>query len=84
VIESRLIELRRRRAPQREGKPFALTPAQALLRKIVLDSVISPYSRHNHAKALDDLFAFAASPTSLPGGSEGVAGRHGVAVSLDY
>jgi integrase len=45
----------------REGEPAAITPAQALLRKMVLDSVQSPNTRRNYAKALDDLFAFAAS-----------------------
>jgi integrase len=44
-----------------EGQPSALTPAQALLRKMVLDSVPSPHSRRNYAKALDHLFAFSAS-----------------------
>jgi len=49
-------------APEnREGEPLALTPAQALLRKMVLDSVSSPHSRRNYAKALDDLFRFCAS-----------------------
>ena len=45
----------------REGEPLALTPAQTLLRKMVLDSVSSPHSRRNYAKALDDLFRFCAS-----------------------
>jgi hypothetical protein len=45
----------------REGEPLALTPAQALLRKMVLDAVPSPHSKRNYAKALDDLFAFCAS-----------------------
>jgi integrase len=45
----------------RAGEPLALTPAQALLRKMVLDSVVSPHSKRNYAKALDDLFAFCAS-----------------------
>jgi integrase len=45
----------------REGQPSALTQAQALLRKMVLDSVSSPHSRRNYAKALDHLFAFCAS-----------------------
>jgi hypothetical protein len=45
----------------REGKSFALTPAQAALRKMALDSVPSPHTRRNYAKALDDLFAFSAS-----------------------
>src|SRR5258708_23800524 len=42
-------------------EPLALTPAQALLRKLVLDAVPSPHSKRNYAKALDDLFAFCAS-----------------------
>jgi integrase len=45
----------------REAEPLALTPAQARLRKMVLDSVQSPHSKRNYAKALDDLFAFCAS-----------------------
>jgi integrase len=45
----------------REAETSALTPAQALLRKMVLDSVQSPHSRRNYAKALDHLFAFCAS-----------------------
>src|ERR1700677_1973482 len=40
---------------------FALTPAQAILRKMVLDSVVSIHSKRNYAKALDDLFIFCAS-----------------------
>jgi integrase len=49
-------------APEsREGEAAALTPGQAILRKLVLDSVQSPHSRRNYAKALDDLFAFCAS-----------------------
>ncbi|WP_278045537.1 tyrosine-type recombinase/integrase [Edaphobacter modestus] len=48
-------------AESREGGPLALTPAQTLLRKMVLDSVSSPHSRRNYAKALDDLFRFCAS-----------------------
>jgi len=47
---------RLRRGIDRAGK----CPAQALLRKLVLDSVPSVHSRRNYAKALDDLFAFAA------------------------
>ena len=43
------------------GEPLALTPAQARLRKMVLDAVPSPHTRRNYAKALDDLFAFCAS-----------------------
>ena len=37
-----------------------LTHAQTVLRGMVLDSVASPHSRRNYAKALDDLFAFSA------------------------
>ena len=52
-------------APQpsesREGKRFALTPAQLILRKLVLDAVQSPHTRRNYLKALDDLFQFCAS-----------------------
>jgi site-specific recombinase XerC len=43
-----------------EGQPSALTPAQAMLRKMVLDSVQSPHSQRNYGKALDHLFAFCA------------------------
>jgi integrase len=45
----------------RAGEPLALTPAQAQLRKMVLDAVLSPHSKRNYARALDDLFAFSAS-----------------------
>jgi site-specific recombinase XerD len=38
-----------------------LTPTQLRLRQMVLDSVTSPHSRRNYGKALDLLFAFAAS-----------------------
>lgn len=38
----------------------ALTPAQLQLRGMVLNSVTSPHSRRNYAKALDLLFAFVA------------------------
>ena len=38
---------------------MALSPAQAQLRRMVLDSVISPHSRRNYGKALDLLFQFA-------------------------
>jgi integrase len=40
---------------------IALTPAQARLRKMVLDAVPSPHSKRNYAEALDDLFGFCAS-----------------------
>jgi integrase len=42
------------------GERSSLTQAQALLRQMVLDSVVSIHSRRNYAKALDDLFAFSA------------------------
>jgi integrase len=45
----------------RAGEPLALTPAQAQLRKMVLDTVPSPHSKRNYGKALDDLFQFCAS-----------------------
>jgi site-specific recombinase XerC len=45
----------------RAGEPLALTAAQARLRKMVLDAVVSPHSKRNYAKALDELFAFTAS-----------------------
>ena len=44
----------------RAGEPLALTPAQVRLRKLVLDAV-TPHSKRNYAKALDDLLAFWAS-----------------------
>ena len=40
--------------------PFALTPGQTVLKKMVLDSVVSVHSKRNYAKALDDLFVFCA------------------------
>src|SRR5271170_4613183 len=44
------------------GEPqYTLSPAQTLLRRMVLDSVQSIHSKRNYAKALDDLFAFCAS-----------------------
>jgi len=45
----------------REAESLALTPAQAELRKMVLDAVSSPHSKRNYGKALDDLFQFCAS-----------------------
>ena len=45
----------------RERKWFALTPAQAILRKLVLDAVQSAHTRRNYAKALGDLFRSCAS-----------------------
>lgn len=52
-----------RQEPHREAvgeeKCGELTPAQLELRRMVLDSVISPHSRRNYAKALDLLFGLA-------------------------
>jgi integrase len=49
-------------SPRKQGSGApCVTPAQARLRKMVLDSVPSPHSRRNYAKALDDLFQFCAS-----------------------
>jgi integrase len=43
------------------GEPqYTLSPAQTILRRMVLDSVQSIHSKRNYAKALDDLFAFCA------------------------
>jgi integrase len=53
-----------REAPESEPPVVGtaqLTPAQLQLRRMVLDSVTSPHSRRNYGKALDLLFAFAAS-----------------------
>jgi integrase len=53
-----------REAPESESPAAGtaeLTPAQLQLRRMVLDSVTSPHSRRNYGKALDLLFAFAAS-----------------------
>src|SRR3982075_3659103 len=44
-----------------EESQFALTEAQTILRRMVMDSVQSIHSKRNYAKALDDLFAFCAS-----------------------
>ena len=68
----------------RAGEPLALTPAQALLRKMVLDSVASPHSKRNYAKALDDPLPVLCQPASLPVLINGVAGGHGVALALHY
>jgi integrase len=44
------------------GEPQdTLSPAQTILRQMVLDSVQSIHSKRNYAKALDDLFAICAS-----------------------
>jgi integrase len=43
-----------------QSKGRGLVAAQQRLRALVLDTVASPHSRRNYAKALDDLFAFSA------------------------
>jgi integrase len=45
----------------REGEALTLTPTQIRLRKMALDAVVSPHSKGNYARALDDLFASCAS-----------------------
>ncbi len=49
-------------APREDGPTIGadLVEAQQRLRKMVLDTLPSPNSRRNYAKALDDLFAFSA------------------------
>jgi integrase len=39
-----------------QGNDPALTPAQAELRRKFLDAIVSPHTRRNYGKALDDLF----------------------------
>ena len=58
--ETTVIATVERVEPWAGPKMPALTPAQLQLRKMVLDSVISPHSRRTYAKGLDLLFAFAA------------------------
>ena len=43
-----------------QGSDPALTPAQTELRRMVLESVVSPHTRRLYSKALDDLFALSA------------------------
>jgi integrase len=60
----------------------ALSPAQARLRQMVLDTVPSPHSKRNYAKALDDLFAFCASrPLSRSLLTEWLAGMESLSPS---
>jgi integrase len=47
--------------PAKQGSAFALTEAQIILRRMVLDTVSSAHSKRNYATALDALFRFAAS-----------------------
>ena len=59
-LELTIAETQGREEPPRASPAAELTPAQIQLRRMVLDSVTSPHSRRNYAKALDLLFAFAA------------------------
>src|SRR5882757_4366824 len=68
----------------RAGEPLALTPAQARLRKLVLDAVPSPHTQRNYGKALDDLFAFCASRPLTRSLFNGLAGGRGVALAVHY
>jgi site-specific recombinase XerC len=61
VTESTEIALWEPQEPETASVMSGLTPAQLQLRQMVLDSITSPHSRRNYAKALDLLFAFAAS-----------------------
>ena len=53
------IEVWKGQEPESDPETPGLTAGQSELRKMVLDSVGSPHSRRNYAKALDLLFAFA-------------------------
>ena len=64
--------------------PFALTQAQARLRKMVLDSVQSIHSKRNYAKALDDLLAFGASRPHSRALLDGVPNDDGASLSFDH
>ena len=61
MTESTKIALWAVKASETASQPPGQTPAQLQLRQMVLDSVNSPHSRRNYAKALDLLFNFAAS-----------------------
>ena len=61
MTETAEIMVWRAEASSAAPKSPALTPAQLQLRQMVLDSVTSTHSRRAYAKALDLLFAFAAS-----------------------
>ena len=46
--------------PAGQGTSSALAQAQAELRRMILESVVSPHTRRNYAKAVNDLFALSA------------------------
>jgi hypothetical protein len=69
--------------PLSEKSSFALTHDQAILRKMVLDSVQSIHSKRNYAKALDDLFAFCGS-RPLSRVTDGVPNDDGSPLSIHY
>jgi hypothetical protein len=48
-------------SPNPNAAPWPVDPRLAELKRMVLDSVISPYSKRNYGKAIDGLFVFAAS-----------------------
>jgi integrase len=48
------------RVPRADAPPEPADPRLLQLRQMVLDAVVSEHSKRNYAKALDDLFAFAA------------------------
>ena len=47
--------------PALDALPESLDPRLAELKRMVLDTVVSPHSKRNYANALDHLFLFAAS-----------------------
>ena len=61
MIDAAGIAISNTQAADSSPEILALTPAQFQLRQMVLDSVTSEHSRRSYAKALDLLFAFAAS-----------------------
>ena len=64
------------------GRIGALRGSESL-RGMVLDSVASPHSRRNYAKALDDLFASLGRAAPHPRTADGVPGDNGRALPLD-
>jgi integrase len=60
TISAEITVWQAREEPQGSSTASALTPTQLQLRQMVLDSVTSPHSRRNYAKALDLLFIQAA------------------------
>jgi integrase len=48
-------------SPNLNAAPWPVDPRLAELKRMVLDSVVSPYSKRNYGQAIDGLFVFAAS-----------------------